>query len=288
MSSLAVIGTGRVGGEVAFLAAALGLADELILCDAVKPLERAQVLDISHAAYDIVIETDPALLRDADVCIFTAGRPRTPDVKTRADLLTVNLPVIDDCCRALKGFGGVLITVTNPMDVNNYLFSRCLDLEPSRCVGFGGQLDSARFALRLAKEGIADGPAFILGEHGEHQVPVFSRLGTGVPVERREAVLASLRGASMEVIKGKGGTAFGPAAHIARLAGAVLDDRRDEVVPCSCIVDGEYGLSGLSIGLPARVGREGIVEIVEWDLDEWETAKLNEAAGFIKKLCRDA
>ncbi|WP_342676479.1 malate dehydrogenase [Methanofollis sp. UBA420] len=287
MTSLAVIGTGRVGGEVAFLAAAQGLVDDLILCDAVKPLERAQVLDIGHAAFDVSIGTDPALIRDADICVFTAGSPRTPDVRTRADLLSANLPVLGDCCRHLGSFGGVLITVTNPMDVNNYYLSHCLDLEPSRCIGFGGQLDSARFVYRMADDGVHAPDALVLGEHGEHQVPVFSRLGVPVPEAQRDAVLAHLRGASMEVIKGKGGTVFGPAAHIVRLVEAALGRRPDEVIPCSCIVDGEYDLSGLSIGLPARIGREGIRKVVEWDLDSWERQKLDEAASFIGKLCRD-
>ncbi|TAJ44139.1 malate dehydrogenase [Methanofollis fontis] len=286
MTSLAVIGTGRVGGEVAFLSAALGLFDEIVVCDAVKPLERAQVLDLSHAAYDVTVETDPLLMRDADVCVFAAGRPRSPDTKTRADLLSANIPVLDDCCRHLPSFGGVLITITNPMDMNNYYLHRCLDLEPSRCIGFGGQLDSARFGCRIAAEGIG-GTATVLGEHGEHQVPVFSRLDTPVPEGQREEILRFLQGASMEVIRGKGGTVFGPAAHVVRLIEAVLGRRSSEVIPCSCIVDGEYGYSGLSIGLPAMIGKEGITRIVEWDLDAWERRKLDEAAMFLQEICRD-
>ncbi|MDK2974873.1 MAG: malate dehydrogenase [Methanofollis sp.] len=285
MTSLAVIGTGRIGGEVAFLAAAKGLIDDIVICDAVKSLERAQMLDLAHASFGVGIETDTLRIRDADVCVFAAGRPRSPETKTRADLLNANLPVLDDCCRHLPSFGGVLITVTNPMDVNNYYLHRCLDIEPSRCIGFGGQLDSARFALRLGREGIR-GRAAVLGEHGEHQVPVFSRLDAAVPAPKREEILADLRGASMEVIQGKGGTVFGPAAHIARLIEAVLGTGHGEIVPCSCIVDGEYGLSGLSIGLPARIGREGIREIVEWDLDLWEQEQFDGAASFVGKLCR--
>jgi len=285
MTSLAVIGTGRIGGEVAFLAAAKGLIDDIVICDAVKSLERAQVLDLAHASFDVGIETDTLLVRDADVCVFAAGRPRSPETKTRADLLNSNLTVLDDCCRHLPSFGGIMITVTNPMDVNNYYLHRCLEIEPSRCIGFGGQLDSARFALRLEREEIS-GQATILGEHGEHQVPVFSRLDAAVPAPKREEILADLRGASMEVIRGKGGTVFGPAAHIVRLIEAALGKRQDEVIPCSCIVDGEYGLSGLSIGLPARIGKDGIREIVEWNLDAWEREKLDEAASFIGELCR--
>jgi malate dehydrogenase len=89
----------------------------------------------------------------------------------------------------------------------------------------------------------------------------------------------------MEVIRGKGGTVFGPAYHIATLIRAVLEDRR-EVLSCSCVLDGEYGLSGCSLGVPARIGREGILSIEEWDLNVWEAAKMAEAGAFVQSLCR--
>jgi malate dehydrogenase len=125
----------------------------------------------------------------------------------------------------------------------------------------------------------------VLGEHGEHQVPLFSKTGADVGIEEREVILSRMRGASMEVIRGKGGTIFGPAYHIAMLIRAVLDDRR-EVLPCSGVLDGEYGLSGCSLGVPARVGREGILGIEEWDFDPWEAAKMAEAGAFVQSLCR--
>ena len=284
MTSLAILGVGKVGGETAFLSAALGLADELILYDAYEPILRAQVLDLQHTGIDVTVSTDPAAMRDADIFVFAAGTPRTPDIKTRADLLEANIPVVKRCGKHLQGFAGVVITITNPMDANNYGLWRTIGIDRQRCIGFGGQLDSARLACLLRESGIS-GPAWVLGEHGEHQVPLFSKTSADVGIDDRETILSHMRGASMEVIRGKGGTVFGPAYHIVMLIQAILKDRRD-VLSCSCVLDGEYGLSGCSIGVPARIGREGILGIEEWNLDTWEEERMTEAGMFLKGLCR--
>src|SRR5512138_49496 len=200
MARLAVIGVGRIGGEVANLVSALGIADELVLHDSAPDLLRAQALDIRHTGLDVAISTDTRDIRDADACVFSAGLPRDPSVKTRADLLKSNLPVTGEAAGLLKDFSGTLITVTNPMDINNYHLWKMTGLPRERCIGFGGQLDSARFGLVLRDRNL-DGQPFVLGEHGEHQVPVFSRLGGEVGIPQREEILAGLRDAAMEVIR---------------------------------------------------------------------------------------
>ena len=285
MTRLAVLGVGRIGGESAFLSAVLGLADELVLFDTAKPLLDAQVLDITHTGADVTVSTDWREAKDADICVFSAGIPRNPEIRTRADLLSANLPAAQICTQALRGFSGVLITVTNPMDANTYYLCRSSGLEPGQCIGFGGQLDGARFGLHLRDRAIPGDP-WVIGEHGEHQVPVFSRLGREVPEPDRDDILARLRTASMEVIQGKGGTVFGPAWHIAGLIRIIAEDRR-ELISCSCILEGQYGVSGCALGVPARVGREGVLGIEEWDLDPWETARMEEAGSFVTGLCRE-
>ncbi|MDD1719502.1 MAG: lactate dehydrogenase [Methanoregulaceae archaeon] len=284
MVRLAVLGAGRIGGEVAYLSSVLSLVDELVIYDANKPFLHSQVLDLQHTGLDIPISTDPWEASRADICVFSAGIPRTPAIRTRADLLGANLPVATECSKPLSRFGGVLITVTNPMDANNYYLCRHNRLDRSKCIGFGGQVDSARFRLALGRHRIG-GEAWVLGDHGEHQVPVFSRLSVPVPVPDREEILAGLRRASMEVIEGKGGTVFGPAYHIARLIRMVVRDER-ELVACSCVLEGEYGMDGCSLGVPARIGREGILRIEEWDLDDWERQGLGRAGEFIRDLSR--
>ena len=286
MARLAVIGVGRIGGEVAYLTASLGIVDELVLYDSASDLLRAQVLDLEHTGLRIPISTETPAIREADICIFSAGMPRNPSVKTRADLLEANLSATRDGIALLKGFSGILVTVTNPMDANNFVLCKKSGIGRERCIGFGGQLDSARFGLALRNRGITGFP-FVLGEHGEHQVPLFSSLGSRVENGQREEILAELRGASMEVIRGKGGTVFGPALHLAQLTRIILKDAR-ELVACSAVLEGEYGLSGCSLGVPARVGRNGIQKIEEWDLDAWERAKMNEAGQFVTDLCTRA
>jgi malate dehydrogenase len=286
MARLAVIGVGRIGGEVAYLTASLGIVDELVLYDSAPDLLRAQVLDLEHTGLRIPVSTDTPAIRDADICIFSAGMPRTPSIKTRADLLEANLSATRDGIALLKGFSGILVTVTNPMDANNFMLCKKSGIGRERCIGFGGQLDSARFGLALMNRGITGFP-FVLGEHGEHQVPLFSSLATRVENGQREEILAELRGASMEVIRGKGGTVFGPALHLAHLTRMILKDAR-ELIACSAVLEGEYGLSGCSLGVPARVGRNGIRKIEEWELDAWETAKMHEAGQFVKDLCTRA
>jgi malate dehydrogenase len=284
MTRLAVVGVGRIGGEVAYLATVLGRVDELILHDVAAPFLRAQVLDLRHTGSDVAISTGKDEIRNADICVFAAGLPRTVLVRTRADLLQANLPVVMECSKLLSGFDGILITVTNPVDANNYLIWRKTGLRKERCIGFGGQLDSARFGQELLARGIR-GPAWVLGEHGEHQVPVFSNLPSPVPEPDREVILQRLRGASMEVIKGKGGTVFGPAYHIVQLIDFILEDRQTPT-PCSCVLDGEYGAAGCSLGVPARIGREGILGIEIWELDAWEQEKMAAAAEFERGLVR--
>jgi malate dehydrogenase len=286
MARLAVVGVGRIGGEVAYLAASLGIIDELVLYDSAPELLRAQVLDLGHTGLPLPISTDIASIRDADICIFSAGLPRTPSIKTRADLLGANLSATRDGIALLKGFSGILVTVTNPMDANNFMLCKKTGIERERCIGFGGQLDSARFGLALRNRGICGFP-FVLGEHGEYQVPLFSCLSSIVENGLREEILAELRGASMEVIKGKGGTVFGPALHLAQLTRIILKDER-ELIACSAVLEGEYGLADCSLGVPARVGRNGIMTIEEWELDTWERAKMIEAGQFVKDLCRRA
>lgn len=286
MTSLSVMGVGKIGGEVAYLAAVLGIADEICLFDSNTALSHAQALDILHTGIDLSLSTNPEDISGTDITVFSAGMPRTPDIRTRADLFSGNLPVAGDCAAFLDGYPGVLITVTNPMDANNYYLHRRCRIPRERCLGFGGQLDAARFGGYLKEYGIP-GDAWVLGEHGEHQVPLFSCLPVDVTEDTRNDILEKMRRSSMEVIRGKGGTVFGPAWHIVNLVRTVAEDAH-AILPVSCVLNGEYGISGCSLGVPARIGKRGIEEIIEWSLDAWEQARFMEAAAASCSLCRRA
>ena len=281
MTKVAAFGMGRIGGEAAYISAVNGFADELVIYDIMPEFLHAQKLDIMHAR-DIPISTNISDMKDADYCIFSAGYSRSPNVKTRADLFDRNLPIAREAAELLKGFSGKLIVITNPMDVFTWYFAKHAGLDEGQVVGFGGLLDSRRFTVALSSMGIRE-EGMVLGEHGENQVPVFSNLSVDVPEAVREEVLLGLRGSSMPVIKGKGGTVFGPAYHIFNMMQKI--EKGEEFI-CSLPANGAYGIDGCSIGLPARVTRDGAKINENLKLDDWETAKLNAAAEFLTGLCR--
>lgn len=281
MTTVAAFGMGRIGGEAAYLSAVSGFADELVLYDINNDLLQAQKLDILHAL-DIPVSTNPKDLKEADYCIFSAGYSRSPNVKTRADLFDKNLPIAKEGSAALKGFTGKLIVLTNPMDVFAWYFAKHSGLDQNQVVGFGGHLDSRRFTLALHNMGIEE-KGIVIGEHGENQVPLFSRLSVDVPESVREEVLLGLRGSSMPVIKGKGGTVFGPAYHIAHM---LEDIEHGREIVCSLPMDGAYGIDGCSLGILAKVTKDGSKINESLKLDDWEMQKFTAAAEFLKGLCR--
>ena len=281
MTKVAAFGMGRIGGEAAYISAVNGFADELVIYDIMPEFLHAQKLDIMHAR-DIPISTNISDMKDADYCIFSAGYSRSPNVKTRADLFDKNLPIAREAAELLKGFSGKLIVITNPMDVFTWYFAKHAGLDEGQVVGFGGLLDSRRFTVALSSMGIKE-EGMVLGEHGENQVPVFSNLSVDVPEAVREEVLLGLRGSSMPVIKGKGGTVFGPAYHIFNMMQKI--EKGEEFI-CSLPANGAYGIDGCSIGLPARVTRDGAKINENLQLDDWEAGKLNAAAEFLTGLCR--
>ncbi|HJJ62627.1 MAG TPA: lactate dehydrogenase [Methanocorpusculum sp.] len=281
MVKVAAFGMGRIGGEAAYISAVNGFADELVLYDIMPEFLHAQKLDIMHAR-DVPISTNISDMKDADYCIFSAGYSRSPNVKTRADLFDKNLPIAREAAELLKGFSGKLIVITNPMDVFTWYFAKHSGLDEGQVVGFGGLLDSRRFTVALSSMGIKE-EGMVLGEHGENQVPLFSNLSVDVPEAVREEVLLGLRGSSMPVIKGKGGTVFGPAYHIFNMMQKI--ERGEEFI-CSLPANGAYGIDGCSIGLPAKVTRNGAKINENLQLDDWEAGKLNAAAEFLTGLCR--
>lgn len=281
MTSVACLGTGRIGGECAYVSALSGFADELVLYDIDSKLCFSQKLDIIHAK-EIPVSTNQNDIKDADYCIFSAGYSRSPNVKTRADLFDKNLPIAKEAAELLKGFSGKLIVVTNPMDVFTWYFAKKTSLDEDQVLGFGGLLDSQRFNISLHSAGISES-GIVIGEHGENQVPVFSKLNTYVPISVREEILKGLRGSSMPIIKGKQGTVFGPAYHIVEMMKSIKSGKR---IVCSLPADGAYGIEGCSIGLPAAVSENGSKIDESLKLDDWETQKYKAAAEFLTELCK--
>jgi malate dehydrogenase len=268
------------------------VVDELVLVD-IPDKEDAtvgQAADVNHGvAYDSntrVVQGDYAATAGSDVVVITAGIPRKPG-QTRIDLAGDNAPIMEDIGASVAEYndGFVSITTSNPVDLLNRHLHETGDRDRHRVIGFGGRLDSARFRYVLAER--FDAPvrnveATILGEHGDAQAPVFSKVRVDgrdpdFSDAEREEILADLQQSAMDVIERKGATQWGPATGVAHMVEAVLRDT-GEVLPGSIVLDGEYGYDDTAMGVPVRLGASGVEEVVEWDLDDYEADLLDEAA----------
>lgn len=257
MVKVGIVGAGRVGSTAAYTLLALLDLEEIALVDVQGQLAEGEALDLAHAAQAlgkgtrVVGGPDYELLRGSSLLIVTAGAARRPGM-SRLDLLKTNANIIRNVAAELGKVydGGVIIVVSNPVDLMTYILWRELGIPRSRIMGMGGVLDTARLWSILGRR-TGD---IVLGEHGDS---MFIHGGSSGLEDR-------LRAQAMEVISRKGATVYGPAASIYVQARAVLMDRR-EILPVSAILDGEYGLRGVALGVPARIGRDGVLEILEYE-----------------------
>ncbi len=294
---LTVIGAGTIGAGVAYNVAIRGVVDDIVVVDLDEERATGEALDIAHAT---------AMLNDtevrqggyddaagSDIVAVTAGKPRKEGM-TRLDLLEANAGVMQAVHEHDFGEDAVFVTTTNPMDVINYTHSLVSDYPRERFVGFGGWLDSARLRYILSRH--RDVPAdsiagWVIGEHGDSQVPVFSRVTVDgdpvdLPEDEQDVVVEQARQSAMDVISRKGGTEWAPTYGVAEIIEAIATDSGC-VIPCSAILDGEYGYTDVSIGVPVRLGRSGIKEVVEWELSQGEREAFNASAERLQELCTE-
>lgn len=288
---VSVVGAaGTVGAIAGYNIALTGLADEVVYIDIAEDTAVGQAHDTMHGiAYDSHTDVYYGRYEDAadsDVLVITAGKPREPGM-TRLDLADANKPIMEDIAGEVDRHAPDAVTVltTNPIDVLNYYLYDAGSRSREKVIGFAGRLDSARFRYALAQQfdtASTNVDASIIGEHGDTQVPVFSKVKvdgrtpdfTG---DERDEITRSLRESAMNVIEKKGATEFGPGRGVAHVVKAIATDSR-EVIPSSVVLDGEYGYSDVSIGVPAKIGEEGVHQVVEWDLNERERKLLDESA----------
>jgi len=293
MAKVSVIGAaGTVGAAAGYAIAQRDLADELVFVDIPDKEEETvgQAADVNHGiAYDAnttVRQGDYAATAGSDVVVITAGIPRSPG-QTRLDLAEDNAPIIEDIEASLSEHSDDFVTVTtsNPVDLLNRHLYEAGDRSREQVIGFGGRLDSARFRYVLAERfdtAVQNVEATIMGEHGDAQVPVFSKVRVdgrdpAFSPEERADILESLQESAMDVIERKGATEWGPATGVAHVVEAILEDT-GEVLPCSIALDGEYGHSDTAVGVPVKLGANGVEEVIEWDLSGAEEDNLAEAA----------
>ncbi|GKZ14899.1 malate dehydrogenase [Haladaptatus sp. T7] len=294
MVKVSVVGAaGTVGAAAGYNIALRDVADELVLVDIPDMEDKTvgQAADVNHgAAYDSNTVVRQGTYEDtagSDVVVITAGIPRQPG-QTRIDLAGDNAPIMEDIGDSIAEHNDgdfVTITTSNPVDLLNRHLYETGDRAREKVIGFGGRLDSARFRYVLSQR--FDAPvqnveATIMGEHGDAQVPVFSKVRIdGADPEfsddEKDEILGELKESAMNVIEKKGATQWGPATGVGHMVEAVIRDT-GEVLPGSIKLEGEYGHEGVALGVPVKLGANGVEEVVEWDLTEFEREQLGEAA----------
>jgi malate/lactate dehydrogenase len=280
-----VIGAaGSVGAPAAFHIGVSGLVDELVLIDMRPNVVQQHAMDMSTAMSDLGVRVTAGEHEDmtgSDVVINAAGVPQGL-ITDRMEMLPNNIPLVSEVALAVRRYcpQAFVITATNPIDPLNYCTWRAGGFDRRRVIGYSRN-DSTRFREIVARlKGVATNrvQATVIGEHGSTQVPLFSSARVdGAPVSFTEAEKQAVRAEIPTILKRyeelqAGRTAgWTSALGLAAIARAVLQDT-GEVFPCSVVLDGEYGQTGLSLGVPARLGRAGVLEIQEWDLapDEQE------------------
>jgi malate dehydrogenase len=293
MTKVSIIGAaGTVGAAAGYNLALREVADELVFVDIPEKEDETigQAADANHgAAYDsntTIRQGDYEDTAGSDVVIITAGIPRSPG-QSRLDLAEDNAPIMEDIGSSLSEYTDdfVSITTSNPVDILNRHLYETGDRARETVIGFGNRLDSARFRYVLAER--FDAPvrnveATILGEHGDAQVPVFSKVRVNgrdpdFSEAEREEILADLQESAMNVIERKGATQWGPATGVAHMAEAVIRDT-GEVLPGSIPLEGEYGHDDAALGVPLKLGSGGVEDVIEWDLSAFERDGLADAA----------
>jgi malate dehydrogenase len=305
-NKIALVGAGQIGGTLALLAGLKDLGD-VVLFDVVEGVPQGKSLDIAQAApvegFDatyVGTNTYDAL-KGADVVIVTAGIPRKPGM-SRDDLIATNAKVIDTVGKNIKKQcpKAFVIVITNPLDVMVYVMQEASGLPANRVVGMAGVLDSARFRHFLATEfkvSVEDVTAFVLGGHGDTMVPLI-RYSTvaGIPVpdlikmgwtsqEKIDAIVQRTRDGGAEIVNLlKTGSAFyAPASSAIAMAESYLKDKR-RVLPCAAMLNGEYGVKGLYVGVPVIIGANGVEKVVEIDLNKAEQAMFDKSVTAVRGL----
>jgi malate dehydrogenase len=305
-NKIALIGAGNIGGTLAHLIGLKQLGD-VVMFDVFAGVASGKALDIMQSSpvdgFDsaMVGTSDYAAIAGSDVVIVTAGFPRMPGM-SRDDLLAKNAGVIGQVAEGIKAHcpDAFVIVITNPLDVMVWVMQQRSGLPANKVVGMAGVLDSSRFALFLAQEfnvSVQDVTAFVLGGHGDTMVPL-TRYSTvaGIPVpdliemgwttkERIDAICARTANGGGEIVKllEKGSAFYAPAASAIAMAEAYLHDKK-RVLPCAALLNGEYGLTDMYVGVPVVIGAGGIERIVEIKLNAEEKAAFDKSCAAVRDL----
>jgi len=296
-----VVGAGNVGATVAQRLCEKALCD-VVLVDIIEGVPQGKALDLTEAApvekHDahIVGTNSYEDTKDSDIVVITAGVPRKPGM-SRDDLLAINKKIISSVTEQVVKYSpnSILIIVSNPLDAMCHVAHDVSGFPRNRVIGMAGVLDSARFRSFISMEldvSVENIHAFVLGGHGDSMVPL-PRYSTvaGIPVteliakERLEELVSRTRNGGAEIVNFlKTGSAFyAPASSVAEMVESILKDRK-KILPCAVYLEGEYGLSNLFIGVPAKLGKNGMEKVIEIKMKEEEDAALKKSAAAVQEL----
>lgn len=295
---LAIIGAGVMGSTVTFQLAHEDIFDEITLLDSKNEVAVGQALDIQQSLTtsktEVTAAKNPGDLKGSEIAIIAAGRPRAPNM-SRLDLINSNKEIVSNISKEIAKNcpEASIITVTNPSDVMNYVAWKASGFDKKRVIGSGSNLDTMRLRSILAKRynvGFYDIDVMTIGEHGDHQIPIFSQAKVkGKKIKITESEMGMLRGevlvAPEKVIAAKGSTQYAPASSVVDLVLAVVNGTK-KPFPCSAILSGEYGYSNVSIGVPVLFKKRRIEKIVEISMGGYETRVFNEGAEKLKEICQ--
>jgi malate dehydrogenase len=296
-----VVGAGNVGATTAQRIVEQELAD-VALVDILGELAAGKALDMMESApvvgFNAKLEggDDYALTAGSDICVVTAGLARKPGM-SRDDLLAKNTEIVGGVVEQLVAHSPetILILVTNPLDAMCEVARRVSGFPRQRVFGMAGVLDAARMRYFIAAEldvSVEDVDAFVLGGHGDTMVPL-PRYATvnGVPLtellptERIEAINQRTRDGGIEIVNyyKQGSAYYAPSAAVVDMVAAILRDKK-KILPCAAYLEGEYGVEGLFIGVPAKLGRSGLEEVIELELTADDKAALDKSVAAVKGL----
>lgn len=301
MSKVTVVGAGNVGATCANVLAYKEIADEVVMLDIKEGVSEGKAMDMMQTVQLLGIDTkvvgctnDYAQTADSDVVVITSGIPRKPGM-TREELLGVNAGIVKGVAQNILKYSpnAILVCISNPMDTMTYLALKSLGLPKNRVIGMGGALDSSRFKYFLS-QALGCNPneveGFVIGGHGDTTMIPMARLATykGIPVstllsaEKLDEVVKStmVGGATLTGLLGTSAW-YAPGAAGAYVVESILHDQK-KMIPCSVLLEGEYGESDLCIGVPVVLGRNGIERIVELELTADEKEKFAASAKSVK------
>jgi malate dehydrogenase len=298
---VSIVGAGNVGATVAHWIASKELSD-VVLIDIMEGVPQGKALDLLQAMpvamHDCAIlgTNDYADTANSDIVVITAGIPRKPGM-SRDDLLNTNFKIMQDVVGKVVKYSPncILIVVSNPLDAMAQAAFKLSGFSRNRVLGMAGVLDSARFRTFIAEEldvSVENVTAFVLGGHGDTMVPL-ARYSTvaGIPITeliepaKLEAMLDRTRNGGAEIVKYlKTGSAFyAPSASVVDMVEAILKDKK-KILPCAVHLEGEYGIKGLFVGVPVKLGANGLEQVIEIKLTVDEQTALNKSADSVKEL----